>query len=505
MPADSTTEPAAAPTREMPKTSLQQRVFFAIAAIAVVATLVATVVVVLVMQGSLVSDAHGQLARECRVVGSYLDDSDDDIGSLSKLNFGDERVTLVNGAGTVLYDNEADATTLPNHADRPEIAGALSQGAGSSERRSDTVGYVSIYEAVRLSDGSVLRLAEDRAGVIALLESYAGWVVLVLVLLMALSWLVSLLVSRRLVLPILSIDPSKPEKRAPYRELDPLVAHLRSQQAQLERQMDLLRDADLIRQEFTANVTHELKTPIASISGASELIREGLVRPEDIRDFADRIYKEAQRLSNLVSDILTLSKLDESERSKDMVLLGTSQLVDLHAICGDVMDRLQARAQDAQVHMELEGYFVTVEGYPRLLDEMVSNLVSNAIRYNRQGGQVRIYCGRIGMDAQGNYVEGSPTMTARDHAVGTGPLGSPFVRVSDTGVGIPADAQDKVFERFYRVHKSRSRASGGTGLGLAIVKHAATAHGATVDLTSELGKGTTVQVTFPSLTGGGPA
>lgn len=495
----------AGPSTKKPERSLQQRVFLAFVAIAGVATLIVTVVVTLVMQGSLISDAHSQLARECWVVGSYLDDSDDDIGSLAKLNFGDERVTLVSEAGTVLYDNEADAISLANHGDHPEIAEALATGAGSSERRSDSVGYVSFYEAIRLSDGSVLRLAEDRAGVFALLESYAVWVVLVLTILIALSWLVSLLVSQRLVRPILGIDPSKPDERAPYKELDPLVSHLRAQQEQLERQMNMLRDADLMRQEFTANVTHELKTPIASISGASELIREGLVRPEDIRGFADRIYKEAQRLSSLVSDILTLSKLDESERSQDMVLLGSSQVLDLYVVCRDVMDRLQAKAQAADVRIALEGYPVMVEGYPRLLDELVGNLVSNAVRYNKAGGQVWIDCGRIGMNADGTYVQGSPARDQGGQAQGEGPLGAPFVRVRDTGVGIPADSQDKVFERFYRVHKSRSRASGGTGLGLAIVKHVATAHGATVNLTSELDKGTTVQVTFPSLTGAGPS
>ncbi len=483
---------------EKSERSLQRRVFLGFVTVAVVATLVVTAVVTLIMQRSLISDAHSQLGRECWVLSSYLNESSDDVQSLKMLDFDEERATLVAPDGTVLFDNEANPAEMPNHKDRPEIASAMATGRGSAERQSPTVGYVSIYESICLDDGSVLRLSEDRAGVLAQLGSYAGWVALLIVLLAALSWLVSLFVSRKLVQPILDIDPSKPDRVSPYKELEPLVDHLREQQTQLERQMDMLRDADMMRQEFTANVTHELKTPIASISGASELIREGLVRPEDVGDFANRIYKESQHLSNLVSDILTLSKLDESERSKDMVLLGSSQPCDLRVICRDVMERYQHKARQMDVHVVLEGYSVMIDGYPRLLDELVGNLVSNAIRYNKKGGLVRISCGRIGMDVNGNYVEGAPNKAAADEASEQWPLGSPFVRVSDTGVGIPADSQDKVFERFYRVHKSRSRASGGTGLGLAIVKHSATAHDATVNLSSELGKGTTIQVTFPS-------
>jgi two-component system phosphate regulon sensor histidine kinase PhoR len=227
-----------------------------------------------------------------------------------------------------------------------------------------------------------------------------------------------------------------------------------------------------MRQEFTANVTHELKTPIAAISGASELLRDGLVRPEDVREFASRIYGDAQRLSSLVSDILTLSKLDESERVGDQALFGEPSQVDLYTVAQDVADRLEEKAAKANVSLRVQGASVFVNGYPRLLDEMIRNLCDNAIRYNRTGGSVHVFVLPVN--------------------------GHPTVRVSDTGVGISKQDQSKVFERFYRVDKSRSRETGGTGLGLAIVKHAAALHKATIDLESELGRGTAITVTFPA-------
>ena len=196
------------------------------------------------------------------------------------------------------------------------------------------------------------------------------------------------------------------------------------------------------------------------------------MRPDDIPDFAARIYGDARRLSALVSDILTLSKLDETERSRDRGLLGQAQKCDLFMTARDACDRLGDRAQAGRVMLTLDGDVVAVRGYPRLLDELVGNLIDNAIRYNVMGGSVAV-------------------------TVGTKPGGAPFVRVKDTGVGIPEEDQQKVFERFYRVDKSRSRASGGTGLGLAIVKHAAKVHGATINMQSTFGKGTTIEVTFP--------
>ena len=299
-----------------------------------------------------------------------------------------------------------------------------------------------------------------------------GLLVSIVALVVLGAWAASRMLSKRLVKPILDIDTTAAKAEAPYRELEPLVDRLNDQQAELIAQMDKLRDADAYRLEFTANVTHELKTPIASIQGAAELIRDGIARPEDIPEFAGRIYSSARRLSSLVSDILTLSKMDESERAGDSQLLGPKTECDLYLIAGDVTDRLQDKAKRAGVRLTLEGQKCMVVGNAGLLDEMVSNLCDNAIRYNRVNGKVYVWVYQI--------------------------AGRPTVSVSDTGIGIPEEAQPKVFERFYRVDKSRSRSNGGTGLGLAIVKHAAAFHNARIDLESKLGEGTTITVTFPS-------
>ena len=457
--------------------SLQRRVFTVLTLMAVVASTLVVIVMALLFQNAIVRDAHEQLGRECEIVASIEDDSPNIAVALEDIDFGDVRVTIIDPAGDVVYDNQVEANRLPNHADRSEVAEALETGHGSAERRSESVGYVSIYEAMRLPSGKVVRLSEDKAGVLALLYSSMLVVLAFLAGVVAVSWIVSFALSRHLVRPILEIDPSKVDAESPYRELEPLVSHLKTQQRQLVDQMEQLQDADLVRQEFTANVTHELKTPISSIMGASELIRDGIARPEDVQDFAGRINSDARRLSSLVSDILTLSKLDETERSRDLGVLGQSQRVDLYALAHDACDRMEERARGSRVILTLDGESETVMGYPRLLDELVGNLVSNAIRYNVPGGLVAVTVGRRG---------------------GEGAGGHPYVRVADTGIGIPEEDQAKVFERFYRVDKSRSRASGGTGLGLAIVKHAAKVHGATVTLKSQEHKGTTVEVDFPA-------
>ena len=434
--------------------------------------MVVTAAASVLYQSAFLADEHDQLAGECRTVASLLDRTDDDASVLEGLDFAGIRVTLVAPDGTVTYDSLADAATLENHASRPEVASALSAGAGSSDRASETAGYVSLYEAVRLENGEVLRLSVDRAGVAAFLMQDVVLLAALALVVVAVSWLVSRRLADRFVRPILEIDPSVGDGVAPYEELDPLVTRLNEQHDELMRRMEEIQDAADMRRDFTANVTHELKTPIASISGAAELIRDGIARPEDVSGFAGRIYDDAQRLSLLVSDILTLSKLDESERSGDREVFGRAETVDLMSVATDVVGRLRDRAQRKRgVTVSLSGISTPLLGNARLLDELVSNLVENAVRYNRPGGKVFVW-----VLPQG---------------------GHPCLRVSDTGIGIPEEAQAKVFERFYRVDKGRSRDMGGTGLGLAIVKHAATYHGADIRLESVVGKGTSITVTFP--------
>ena len=454
------------------KGSLSHRMFKALVAACAGVALVVTVAASLIYQSAFLADEHDQLAGECRMLSSLLNLTDDDAAMLARLDLGDVRVTLIDPDGTVTYDSLADASELPSHADRPEVVSAFENGTGSSERGSDTVGYMSIYEAERLDSGQVVRLSVDRAGVMAFLFQDLVLLVMFAVVLVGASWLVTRWLSRRFVQPILEIDPSSGDGVAPYVELDPLVNRLNEQHAELVQRMSQIQDAADMRREFTANVTHELKTPIASISGAAELIRDGIAKPKDVSGFAGRIYDDARRLSSLVSDILTLSKLDETERAGSRELFEPSESVNLLAVARDVADRLASKARKAKVDVSVEGVSVNVRGNPRLLDELVSNLCDNAIRYNRPGGKVFVW-----------------VLPSSD--------GGTCLRVSDTGIGIPEASQDKVFERFYRVDKGRSRDMGGTGLGLAIVKHAAAYHGATVALESKVDKGTTITVTFP--------
>ena len=454
------------------KASLSRRMFVALVTACTAVALVVTAASAYVYERAFLDDEHEQLAGECTTLASLLDSTEDDAQVLAGLSLGSLRTTLVAPDGRVLYDSGADAATLPNHADRPEVASALADGEGSSERSSETVGYVSLYEARRLASGDVLRISVDRAGAAAFLSRDILLLVVVAVCVVAASWVVSRLLVRRFVRPILEIDPTLAGAKAPYTELGPLVSRLNEQHGELLERMSAIQNADDMRREFTANVTHELKTPIASISGAAELIRDGICRPEDVQEFASRIYGDAQRLSSLVSDILMLSKLDETERAGDRAaLFGPTEKIDLLSVAKDVEGRLAPKAARLGVTLRVEGVRSVIDGNARLLDELVSNLVENAIRYNREGGHV--------------YVWVVPQ------------FGRPTLRVSDTGIGIPEDAQKKVFERFYRVDKGRSRDMGGTGLGLAIVKHAAAFHDADVQLTSKLGEGTTVTVTFP--------
>ena len=444
--------------------SLARRFFIALSAIAAVAAIAVLVCSSLIYQSVTVDDAGRMLESECRVVRASLRGDETDVMRLTAFDSGDVRVTLVGTDGTVLYDNQNSVASMPNHADRPEIAEALADGTGSAERDSETSGYVSVYRAIRLANGNVLRLAVDRDGAAAAVRHDLLLVCAVVLVIIAVCWAASRLVADRLVSPILAIDPAEPDAAVTYVEIEPLVERI-------SEQVEELRGADLMRREFTSNVTHELKTPLSSISGASELIRDGIARPEDVPEFAGRIYDEAHHMTELVNDILTLSKLDESERSGDASLLGAPEPVNLLHVAREVATRLAPVAEKTGVSITAAGEACVVQGYPRLLDELVYNLCDNAIRYNHEGGWVDV------------------SVSLEDEC--------PLLVVADSGSGIPAEQQAKVFERFYRGEQSRSRETGGTGLGLAIVKHAATLHGAALTLDSEPGHGTTVCVRFP--------
>jgi two-component system phosphate regulon sensor histidine kinase PhoR len=452
--------------------SLSRKTFHALVAVSVTAVVVAGLVAAALLRQATLGDAEAELARETSVVAAALDGSGDRVSTARAMDLDRVRLTLVAPDGTVLYDSQNDASQMVNHGGREEVLQALSTGVGSAERMSATVGYVSVYRAVRLSTGEVVRLSVEKAGMMAAFTSMLPALVALVALLVTLSYVASRSLTRRLVDPIVDIDPTAPQATVPYGELMPLACRIDEQQAQLKEQMYRLEDSEQMRREFTSNVTHELKTPLSSISGAAELIRDGIARPADVPDFAGRIVAESARLTDLVNDILTLSKLDESERAGARELLGSTEEVDLLQVALNVRDRLRTASRTAGVTLSVRGEGAIVAGSARLLDELVYNLCDNAIRYNHPGGTVEVEVSRK--------------------------AGRPVVSVADTGIGIAAEQQEKVFERFYRVDACRSRESGGTGLGLAIVKHAALFHGATIDLASEQGTGTCVIVTFPA-------
>lgn len=445
-------------------------------AVAVIA--VFTVAGTLYLQGNLADSTHGELREETDVVAAALNQANDDHVLLDKIELGDTRVTLVADDGTVLYDSDESPADMANHADRPEIAEALADGDGISERSSSTMGETMLYNAVRLDDGSVIRLSKRQEGYISIFFTLLIPLLCLGTVAALLAWAAASREAKAIIAPLELVDLDHPKRNMEnaYQEMVPMLERIENQRQELKRQMRVLADNDRMRREFTANITHELKTPLTAISGYAELIGSGMVASEDDqRDFAMRIYKEAGRLTSLVNDILTLSNLDEAEHSADAAaasVLGTREPVDLPRMLDSVYQRLEGVAAKQGILLTVSSCPAVVEGVPRLLDELVYNLASNAIRYNKADGSVLLACG-LNSDER------------------------PYIRVSDTGIGIAEEEREKIFERFYRVDKSRSKARGGTGLGLAIVKHAAVFHNAELNVESKLGEGTCITVTFP--------
>ena len=496
----------------------------------------------------------------------------DGLDYLESLEDTSSRITWVAADGRVLFDSDASAGEMDNHADRSEIAEALETGSGESERYSATMTEKTLYMARRLSDGSVLRVSSAFYTILTVALGSMQALFAILLAAIAVSVLLARRLSRRIITPLNTLDLQHPLDNDAYEELSPLlkridqqnrrieaqVAELKRRQdefsavtrsmneglvllnaenhvlslnpaamrlfnadedcvgrdfvtvsrdvpvtnavrdalstgrgaAQLERgeriyQIECSRiesdgailgvalvafdtteraQAEQMKREFTANVSHELKTPLQSIMGSAELLENGLVKSEDQPRFIERIRSEAARLMALIEDIIRLSELDEGAAVP-------MEAVDLLSVAKDAADTLQESANKKNVTLAFEGESVRVQGVPRLIYEIAYNLCDNAIRYNRAGGHVTVR-----VQPENGYA---------------------LLEVADDGIGIPEEHQRRVFERFYRVDKSHSRASGGTGLGLSIVKHAAALHHAEIELKSEVGKGTTISVRFP--------
>ncbi len=491
---------------------------------------------------------------------------------LKQLRSDQYRITWLCADGAVLYDTQADAESMENHAQRQEVQQALATGEGESSRYSDTLLQKTVYYAKRLPDGTVLRLSAIRVTTGVLVLNMLQPILLVLAAALILSGVLASRLARRITEPLNRLDLEHPLENDTYEELAPLLRRMEHQRRQIDRQMDELRrrseefeqitgsmneglvlldeagvilsinpaarrlldaaencvgqdlltvDRDVAlsdalrqaaeqghsefrgqrngreyqfdvtriqsegrmagtvllvfdvterafaernRREFTANVSHELKTPLQGIIGSAELLENGLVKQEDVPRFIGHIRSEAQRLVTLIGDIIRLSQLDEGEPMP-------AEPVELLALAREAAESLQSAAAARNVTVTVEGEPVALTGVRRLLYEIVFNLCDNAIKYNTDGGRVQV------------------TVTKENETAA--------VTVRDTGIGIPPDQQDRVFERFYRVDKSHSKASGGTGLGLSIVKHAVQYHHGAIHLQSEVGKGTEIRVTFP--------
>ncbi len=549
---------------------MTKRIFRAICTVAAIVLLASTVLIMGILYDYFSASRMQQLRDETALAAQGAEISGESF--FDGMSAEDFRVTWIAPDGTVKYDSSKDAKEMGNHLEREEVREALKNGVGESERYSDTLMEKQLYCAQKLSDGSVVRLSNSQYSVLTLFMSMLTPVLVVLAAAVCAAFWMASRLAKRIVRPLNEMDPDDPNENDCYKELEPLLRKLRSQQYRIAKQEQelsskrrefeaasrnmtegivLLSDsaevlsineaakrllnlrtdatgkkitelcegeeirrlvsmaqngihaeavlppsygsrqvnaspvmsegklsgivllifdisekekAEQMRREFTANVSHELKTPLHTISGCAELLQNGMVKPQDIPMFAENIYNEAQRMIALVEDIIKLSRLDEG--AVDM----KREPVDLYALAQSTVASLSRAAQEAEVALDLEGESVVIDGIPQLLQGIIYNLCDNAIKYNKKGGSVLVSV---------RSADGKAKLT-----------------VKDTGIGIPPQQQERIFERFYRVDKSHSKEVGGTGLGLSIVKHAAALHNASIELHSTPGEGTEISVSF---------
>ena len=391
---------------------------------------------------------------------------------LGQLNDSKVRITWIAPDGTVLYDNDTSVDNLDNHLKRPEIQDAITYGSGESVRKSDTLNMSTYYYALRLSDNTILRVSTQAVTLTSIYLSALPIIALLAGIIFIVCILIGHLLTKSIMKPIERMaeqigEDSREVKIVgdnvshielpSYKELVPIYDKIREQH-------DNILKAAKNRQDFTANVSHELKTPLTAISGYAELIENHMADPEAEVVMAQKIRKNAERLLSMINDTIKLSELDHNEITR------TFHEMDLYDIVADTCDNLRVNAKDKNIDIEFKGEHVKFSADSDLIKELTDNLIQNAIRYNVEGGRVKV----------------SVTLENKH----------PVLTVADTGIGIPKEQQDRIFERFYRVDKSRSRKTGGTGLGLSIVKHIADIHDANIVLSSEEGKGTEIRIEF---------
>ena len=369
------------------------------------------------------------------------------------------RVTWISATGTVLYDNDADVGTMDNHMSRPEVKHAFKDGDGNAVRKSATMDTNTFYYAIKLNDGSILRVAREASNIWSVCGKILPIVAATILIMMILCIILAHIMTKNIIKPIeqMAVDLDDFSVIPAYKELEPFAATIRAQHT------DILKSARM-RQDFTANVSHELKTPLTAISGYAELMENGMVPSEEIGTFCQKIEKSARRLLSLINDIIRLSELDSANTQ---LIVEKFDLFEEAAFC---VENMQIYAEKNDVTITYEGGPQEITANREMINELINNLCANAIRYNKKNGTVKV---RVDSEQ-----------------------GHSYLRVEDTGIGIPKEHQKRIFERFYRVDKSRSKQTGGTGLGLAIVKHIVALHDAKLDLQSEVGKGTTITVTF---------
>lgn len=432
--------------------------FIMIAALAIVVTALSAM---LVYYNILKEQVFGDLKAYAHVI--ELLNIDDLAAGIEKDPYNpiddDLRITLIGAEGEVLYESLLNKDEMDNHNERPEIIEAREKGEGEAIRYSATSGTHTFYYAERLQNGNVLRIGRDSVSVNRIMVN-----TLVIVLVIALCILfvcmgISHYLTKKLVEPIekLATNIMLVDENNVYEEIRPFVNTIK------EQHVNIINNAQL-RQEFTANVSHELKTPLTAISGYAELIGNGMTGKEDTIRFSNEIHSNANRLLSLINDIIKLSELDEADHQMEM------ERIDLYKLAENCVQMMQVTAEKQGIRLTLQGESTMAMANKGLMDEVFYNLCSNAIRYNKPSGSVTV------------------TVGTKDER--------PFLSVADTGIGIPRECQERVFERFYRVDKSRSKSTGGTGLGLAIVKHIVAQHNAALHLDSELGEGTTIEIVF---------
>lgn len=350
-----------------------------------------------------------------------------ELGKLSYLEglpLGNYRITWIEDNGQILYDSQPQEQEMENHLNRKEVQQALAEGYGESQRYSTTMLEKMIYSAQRLSDGSVIRVSMPQHTIFLFILDMAFPIAIIVML----------------VCVILVIFSYRQTKKANQEE------------------------SEKMRREFTANVSHELKSPLHAISGYAELLKSDMVLEGDTSYFASKIYDESQRMIRLVQDIITLSRLDEGEENT------VKNKIDLYVLAEAICDELSPLAKEKDVVLEIAGTNVIIDGIPQLLHSMLYNICENGIKYNRPGGSVTI------------------SLEKHDRNV--------IVTIRDTGIGISKSDQKRIFERFYRVDKSHSKSVGGTGLGLSIVKHSVKLHNAKLEIESIVDEGTMFTITF---------